>query len=101
MKTARRHRRGTSSALRTLLLPTGGLHGGYSSAAQFRGAAIVNYFVWEADQYDFTVSALNAYTRSILEQSVRGWPGGLRWLHGEDEVPPARQTSSSHVSSSS
>ena len=78
-----------------------GLHGGYSSAAQFRGAAIVNYFVWEADQYDFTVSALNAYTRLILEQSVRGWPDGLRWMHGEDEVPPARQTSSSHVSSSS
>ena len=77
------------------------LHGGCNSAAQFRGAAIVNYFVWEADQYDFTVSALNAYTRSILEQSVRGWPDGLRWLHGEDEVPPARQTSSSHVSSSS
>ena len=77
------------------------LYGGYSSAAQFRGAAIVNYFVWEADQYDFTVSALNAYTRLILEQSVRGWPDGLRWMHGEDEVPPARQTSSSHVSSSS
>lgn len=61
------------------------LHGGYGSPAQFLGVAIVNYFVWEADRYDFTVSALNSYTRSILEQSVRGWPGGLRWLHGEDE----------------
>ena len=50
----------------------------------------MNYFVWEADQYDFTVSALNAYTRSILEQSARGWPGGLRWLHGEDDVPPGQ-----------
>ncbi|MCY3782804.1 MAG: hypothetical protein OXG79_03350 [Chloroflexi bacterium] len=60
------------------------LHGGYSSPAQFLGAAIVNYFVWEADRYDFTVSGLNPYTRSILEQSMRGWPGGLRWLHGED-----------------
>ena len=67
------------------------LHGGCSSAAQFRGAAIVNYLVWEADQYDFTVSALNAYTRSILEQSVRGWPGGLRWLRCEDDSPPLSQ----------
>ena len=61
------------------------LHGGYGSPAQFLGVAIVNYFVWEADRFDFTVSALNPYTRSILEQSERGWPGGLRWLHGEDE----------------
>ena len=52
--------------------------------------AIVNYFVWEADRYDFTVSGLNPYTRSILEQSMRGWPGGLRWLHGEDESTRAR-----------
>ena len=65
------------------------LHGGYGSPAQFLGAAIVNYFVWEADRYDFTVSALNAYIRSILEQSARGWPGGLRWLHGEDVSPKA------------
>ena len=64
-------------------------HGGSSSAAQFLGAAIVNYFVWEAERYDFTVSALNAYIRSILEQSARGWPGGLRWLHGEDVSPKA------------
>ncbi|MCY3950675.1 MAG: hypothetical protein OXF61_15955, partial [Acidimicrobiaceae bacterium] len=54
------------------------LHGGYGSPAQFLGVAIVNYFVWEADRYNFTVSGLNPYTRSILEQSMRGWPGGLR-----------------------
>lgn len=70
------------------------LHGGYGSPAQFLGAAIVNYFVWEADRYDFTVSALNPYTRSILEQSERGWPGGLRWLHGEDESPRAAPSKS-------
>lgn len=75
-------------------------HGGYSSAAQFLGAAIVNYFVWDADQYDYTVSLLNPYTRSILEQSVRGWPGGLRWLHGEDESPPAGRKVSSHIARS-
>lgn len=75
-------------------------HGGQSSAAQFLGAAIVNYFVWEADHYDYTVSALNDYTRSILEQSERGWPGGLRWLHGEDESPAAGRKLSSHIAPS-
>ena len=75
-------------------------HGGYGSAAQFLGAAIVNYFVWEADRFDYTVSALNAYCRSILEQSERGWPGGLRWLHGEDELPPARRELSSDIAPS-
>ena len=75
-------------------------HGGQSSAAQFLGAAIVNYFVWEADRFDYTVSALNAYCRSILAQSERGWPGGLRWLHGEDELPPTKLTPQSHEPSS-
>ena len=70
------------------------LHGGYGWAAQFLGVAIVNYFVWEADRYDFSVSGLNAYTRSILEQSMRGWPGGLRWLHGEDESTRAAPSES-------
>lgn len=68
------------------------LHGGFGSPTQFLSADIVNYFVWEADRYDFTVSALNPYTRSILEQSEHGWPGGLRWLHGEDELPPTTPT---------
>ena len=34
--------------------------------------------------YDYAVSPINDYYRSILEMSGRGWPGGLRWLHGED-----------------
>jgi hypothetical protein len=51
---------------------------------QFRAAAISNYFVWERDRYDYTVTHVNAYYRSILEESDRGWPEGLRWLHGED-----------------
>ena len=27
---------------------------------------------------------MNDYYRSILSMADRGWPGGLRWLHGED-----------------
>jgi hypothetical protein len=56
----------------------------YTTVSQFRGAAISNYFVWRWREYDYTVSKINDYYRSILEMSNRGWPGGLRWLHGED-----------------
>ncbi|MBI1927233.1 hypothetical protein HYR99_23700 [Candidatus Poribacteria bacterium] len=52
---------------------------------QFRRAAMVNYFVWEWENYDYTVSSVNAYCRPILEMSIRGWPGGLRWLYDEDK----------------
>ncbi len=52
---------------------------------QFRGAAVSNYMVSDAKRYDYAVSSINAYYRSILSMASRGWPGGLRWLHGEDE----------------
>jgi hypothetical protein len=53
---------------------------------QFRGVGIANYPVMDRDRYDFTTSGLNDYYLSILEMSIRGWPGGLRWLHGEGEI---------------
>lgn len=56
----------------------------YTTVDQFRGAAISNYFVWCWKKYDYTVNKINDYYRSILEMSDKGWPGGLRWLHGED-----------------
>ncbi len=49
----------------------------------FRAAFIVNYNPTLASTYDFTESAADAYYLSILNQSSAGWPGGLRWLHGE------------------
>lgn len=64
----------------------------YTTPAQFRCAAISNYFVWEHDEYDYTVSGINPYYRSILEMSAKGWPGGLRWLHGETTPTNARKT---------
>ena len=57
----------------------------YTRAGQFRAAAVVNYFAWERRKYDFTTSGLNDYYRSILEMAGKGWPGGLKWLHGEDD----------------
>ena len=53
---------------------------------EFKGVAISNYFVSDREDYDYAVSSLNGYCRSILELSSKGWPGGLRWLHGEDET---------------
>jgi hypothetical protein len=39
----------------------------------------------EWERYDYPVSSMNDYYRSILERSLQGWPGGLRWLHEEDK----------------
>jgi hypothetical protein len=57
----------------------------YTNPEQFGEAAITNYFVWRWKEYDYTVSGINDYYRSILEMSEKGWPGGLRWLHSEEE----------------
>lgn len=57
----------------------------YTTSGQFRAAAISNYFIWTWKDHDYTVSKINEYYRSILEISGQGWPGGLRWLHGEDQ----------------
>ena len=57
----------------------------YTTVGQFRGAGIASYFCWESEGYDYTITGLNEYYVSILEMSNRGWPGGLRWLHGEDK----------------
>jgi hypothetical protein len=57
----------------------------YTSVEQFQSAGIANYFCWDQERYDYTTSEVNEYYLSILEMSSRGWPGGLRWLYGEDE----------------
>ncbi len=58
-----------------------------SKIGQFSGVAIANYFVWETQRHDFSVSGPNEYCKSILRMSEAGWPGGLRWLHAEDAIP--------------
>ena len=57
----------------------------YTTVGQFRAAGVANYFCWRSASYDYTVTGLNEYYTSILEMADRGWPGGLRWLHGEEE----------------
>jgi hypothetical protein len=57
----------------------------YTTPGQFRAAGIANYFCWEFARYDYTVAGINDYYFSILDLSKQGWPGGLRWLHGEEK----------------
>ena len=56
----------------------------YTRPGQFRHAAISNYNIWDRGAYDYAVSSMNEYYRSILRMSAAGWPGGLRWHLGED-----------------
>ncbi len=57
----------------------------YTRPEQFRDAAITDYFVWLWKDYAYTISGVNDYYRSILNMASKGWPGGLRWIHGEDK----------------
>jgi hypothetical protein len=56
-----------------------------SVVGQFSGVAISNYFIRRIEDYNYTISKINSYYRSILENSNCGWPSGLRWIHGEDK----------------
>ena len=56
-----------------------------SRLSQFRNTAIANYSVWDREDCDYTISPVNGYYWSLLQMSIRGWPGGVRWLHDEDK----------------
>jgi len=60
----------------------------YTNPEQFRAAGIINYFVWQWKKYDYTVSGVNDYYRSILEMANKNWPNGQRWLHNENKINP-------------
>jgi hypothetical protein len=55
----------------------------YSRVGQFRRCAIAEYRLPPTGGPEYRTTRINAYYRSILRMSERGWPGGLRWLHGE------------------
>jgi hypothetical protein len=55
-----------------------------NKAGLFRAAGIVNYRICDHEQYQYPTTGINAYYRAILSESLRGWPGGLRWLFRED-----------------
>ena len=57
----------------------------YTTPEQFTAAGIANYHIQDAARYHYPVSGVNDYTRAVLSMADRGWPGGLRWLHGESD----------------
>ena len=50
---------------------------------EFTVAAIASYDIAGWREYDYSTSGVNSYYRSVLQMSIQGWPGGLRWLFGE------------------
>ena len=57
-----------------------------SRRGQFSWVAIANYPLGPLEAVDYSVGAINQYYRTILTMSEQGWPGGLRWLFGEDHT---------------
>lgn len=56
----------------------------YTTPEQFRTAGVAEYVLGRAEKHDYSTSGTNEYYRAILKESDAGWPGGLRWLFGED-----------------
>lgn len=57
----------------------------FTEPGLFLGVGVSNYFFWEWPAEAYCQTGINAYYRSILDMSNQGWPGGLRWIHGEDQ----------------
>jgi hypothetical protein len=62
----------------------------YTYPGQFGAVAISHYDIAEAHRYDYTEVPLSDYVRAIWRMGDAGWPGGLRWLFGEDEGEGSR-----------
>ena len=45
---------------------------------------IAEYAISDTQRFSFPVSTSNHYTRTVLDMAQKGWPGGQRWLFGED-----------------
>ena len=43
----------------------------------------ITCYVSDSELYDYEATGLNDYACAVLSTADRGWPGGLRWLHGE------------------
>jgi len=66
-----------------------GFHATASANAQgqadlYTTLGIAAYAVADTQRYNCTVTTTNHYTRTVLDMAHKGWPGGLRWLFGED-----------------
>jgi hypothetical protein len=62
----------------------------YTYPGQFRAVAISDYDIADSERYDYTEVPLNDYVRGIWRMGDADWPGGLRWLFGEDAGEESR-----------
>lgn len=44
---------------------------------QFNAGAISNYQAYDRERYDYSISPINGYYRTILENADKGWPDGF------------------------
>lgn len=56
----------------------------YVREGQFRAAGITEYPIDARPDFTYAVGKVTPYYAAILEMADQGWPGGARWLHGED-----------------
>lgn len=56
----------------------------YVQERQFRAAGITEYPIHTRGDFTYQAGKVTPYYAAILEMADRGWPGGARWLHGED-----------------
>jgi hypothetical protein len=57
----------------------------YTTPGQFRAAGTAKCSARESDRFEYAVTGINDHCFSILSMSDKEWPGGLRWLRGENE----------------
>jgi transglutaminase-like putative cysteine protease len=57
----------------------------YANPDQFSLSAIVNYDLVASADLHGEAAPLSEYSLRVLEMSVAGWPGGRRWLFGEEQ----------------
>ncbi|MFP4054470.1 MAG: transglutaminase domain-containing protein [Phycisphaerae bacterium] len=57
----------------------------YANPDQFSLSAIVNYDLAAASDLHNPAVPLTEYSLRVLDMSVAGWPGGRRWLFGEEQ----------------
>ncbi len=61
----------------------------YTTPGQFGRCAVSAYRFGDVGWYDYSVGGVNDYYRAILKMAQGGWPGGFRWLFGEDRAEEA------------
>jgi len=58
----------------------------FTTGEQYASVGISNYYANDKGLYNYATSRVNEYYRAVLKHSAQQWPGGIRWIHGEDQT---------------